>query len=183
MSSVFDLDKIPDSVGKLNMEDLYEKKQKYDQQQLDVFNKILGKIHLRIKYISNQRNAPLICWYVVPETVIGIPRYDQSACIIYLLAQLEENGFSVKYIFPNLLCICWQHYIPKYIRTKIYQSTGMSINEYGEKLPEEEEDPIEELPIQTATTTKKAGKTYTPLTKYKPTGNLIYDDKYLNIDK
>ena len=183
MSSVFDLDKIPDTVGKINMEDLYEKKQKYDQQQLDVFNKILGKIHLRIKHISNQRNTPLICWYVVPETVIGIPRYDQSACVIYLLAQLEENGFSVKYIFPNLLCICWQHYIPKYIRTKIYQSTGVSINEYGEKQVEED-IPIEDMPQPPSIpSSKKTGKTYTPLTKYKPTGNLIYDDKYLNIDK
>ena len=39
MSSIFELDKIPESIGQINMEDLYEKKQKYEQQQLDVFNK------------------------------------------------------------------------------------------------------------------------------------------------
>ena len=136
MSTIFDLDKINDSVGQLNMDELYEKKQKYDQQQLDLFNKFLGKIHGRIKYISNQRNTPLICWYPIPEIVIGVPRYDQSACIIYLLNQLTQNGFSVKYISPNLLCICWQHYIPKYIRTKIYQSTGIEVNELGDRIPD-----------------------------------------------
>ena len=189
MSSVFELDKIPDTVGKINMEELYEKKQKYDQQQLDIFNKILGKIHQRIKYISGQRNAPLICWYVVPETVIGIPRYDQSACIIYILSKLEENGFVVKYIYPNLLCICWQHYIPKYIRTKIYQSTGIEIDENGvkiipdEKIGSNDEDPPIILDTSVSKRASKSDKTYTPLTKYKPTGNLIYDDRYLNIPK
>jgi hypothetical protein len=166
----------------------FEKKQRYDQQQLDVFNKILGKIHQRIKYISSQRNAPLICWYVVPETVIGIPRYDQSACILYLLRNLEDNGFVVKYIFPNLLCICWQHYIPKYIRTKIYQSTGVEIDENGVKIVADENMQLDEENIGSMDTGSgkkpcKSDKTYTPLTKYKPTGNLIYDERYLNIPK
>ena len=186
MSSVFELDKVDDSIGQINMEDLYEKKQKVDKEQLDIFNKILGKIHVRIKYISNQRNHPLILWYVVPETIIGIPRYDQPACIIYLLNQLETNGFIVKYFFPNLLCICWQHYIPKYVRNKIYQSTGININEYGDKMNESEDNSKNDSvninePIQYKKT--KSDKIYTPLNKYKPTGNLIYDDKYLNIDK
>ena len=186
MSSVFDLDKVGDAIGQINMDELYDKKQKIDKEQLDLFNKILGKIHVRIKYISNQRNKPLILWYVVPETIIGVPRYDQPACIIYLMNQLENNGFDVKYIFPNLLCICWQHYIPKYVRNKIYQTTGITINERGGKIEEpteykEDRTNINE-PLVTSKKTK-SDKTYTPLNSYKPTGNLIYEDKYLNIDK
>jgi hypothetical protein len=184
MSTVFELEKVSETTGQINMEELYEKKQHVDKQQLDIFNKILGKIHMRIKYISNQPNHPLILWYIVPETIIGIPRYDQSACILYIISQLETNGFIVKYIFPNLLCVCWQHYIPKYIRTKIYQNTGIQINERGDKV--EEDAPLESPSTNSfmpSTKKSKVDKEYTPLAKYKPTGNLIYDEKYLNVDK
>lgn len=186
MSTVFDLDKIVDVGTQLNMEELYEKKQDVDKRQLDLFNKLLGKIHMRIKHISKQPNHPLILWYIVPETIIGVPRYDQAACIVYLINQLETNGFVVKYILPNLLCICWQHYIPKYVRNKIFQTTGIQVDETGVKIEPEEEptDPDTELHIPLANNKKnKSDKSYTPLNKYKPTGNLIYDDKYLNIDK
>jgi hypothetical protein len=186
MSTVFELEKVSDPVGQINMEDLYEKKQKVDKEQLDLFNKILGKIHMRIKHVSNQRNQPLILWYIVPETIIGVPRYDQPACVVYLLSQLEKNGFMVKYIFPNLLCICWNHYIPKYVRNKIYQNTGVNINEHGDTVEEEDHsnllsDTSNDIPQYSKK--PKSDKTYTPLDRYKPTGNLIYEDKYLNIDK
>jgi hypothetical protein len=189
MSTVFDLDKIVDVGTQLNMEELYEKKQNVDKRQLDLFNKLLGKIHMRIKHISKQPSHPLILWYIVPETIIGVPRYDQAACIVYLINQLETNGFVVKYILPNLLCICWHHYIPKYVRNKIFQTTGIQVDETGTKIEPEEEEPTDDTDtdnvasLAVVTKKNKSDKSYTPLNKYKPTGNLIYNDKYLNIDK
>jgi hypothetical protein len=85
-----------------------------------------------------------------------------------------------------LLCICWQHYIPKYVRNKIFQTTGIQVDETGTKI-EPEEEPLEDtdnaVPLAVVNKKNKPDKSYTPLNKYKPTGNLIYDDKYLNIDK
>ena len=195
MSNIFELDKISDGTDKINMEDLYENKQKHDRQQLELFNKILCKIHTRIKHISNQRNNPLCCWHLVPETMLGVPRYDQSSCIAYLLNKLEQNGFVVKYIHPNLIFISWKNYIPSYVRAQIKQKTGIQIDSNGEIIKDEpNDDEMDPYPLNNNNNNgntsgnanhldkkNKSDKIYTPLNKYKPTGKLIYDDEYLNI--
>ena len=189
MSNIFELDKISDGTDKINMEDLYENKQKHDQQQLELFNKILCKIHTRIKYISNQRNNPLCCWHLIPETMLGVPRYDQPSCIAYIINKLEHNGFVVKYIHPNLIFISWKNYIPSYIRTQIKEKTGIQVDSNGEIIPDKNKDNDDNdsntqninMPVYTNDKKNKSDKTYTPLNKYKPTGKLIYDDEYLNI--
>ena len=43
------------------------------------------------------------CWFVIPEFMLGLPKYDTGACTAYLMGKLEENGFIVKYTYPNLL--------------------------------------------------------------------------------
>jgi hypothetical protein len=189
MSNIFELDKISDGTDKINMEDLYENKQKHDRQQLELFNKILCKVHTRIKHISNQRNNPLCCWHLIPETMLGVPRYDQSSCIAYIINKLEQNGFVVKYIHPNLIFISWKNYIPSYIRTQIKEKTGIQIDFNGEIIEEDNNNknndydgPKPTLPNYGQPDKKtKPDKVYTPLNKYKPTGKLIYDDEYLNI--
>jgi hypothetical protein len=193
MSNIFELDKIPDGTDKINMEDLYENKQKHDQQQLELFNKILCKIHTRIKYISNQRNNPLCCWHIIPETMLGVPRYNQSSCIAYIINKLETNGFIVKYIHPNLIFISWNNYIPSYIRKQIKEKTGIQIDSHGEIIEENNnneinsnnkdninQDSYNPSPFN-IDKKNKTDKNYTPLNKYKPTGKLIYDDEYLNL--
>lgn len=71
------------------------------------------------------------CWFVVPEMIIGVPKYDQGACIAYIMDKLKENGFSIRYIHPNTLFISWLHWVPSYIRTELKNKTGIVINEYG----------------------------------------------------
>jgi hypothetical protein len=191
MSNIFELDKIPDGTDRINMEELYENKHKHDRQQLELFNKILCKIHTRIKHISNQRNNPLCCWHVIPETMIGIPRYNQPSCIAYIIGKLESNGFVVQYIHPNLLFISWKNYVPSYIRSQIKEKTGMIIDEKGQFVESNTNDdqPLPQLQYRQSNnntnnntdTKKKADKSYTPLNKYKPTGQLIYEDEYLNL--
>ena len=192
MSNIFELDKIPDGTDRINMEELYENKHKHDRQQLELFNKILCKIHTRIKHISNQRNNPLCCWHVIPETMIGIPRYNQPSCIAYIIGKLESNGFVVQYIHPNLLFISWKNYVPSYVRSKIKEKTGMIIDEQGQIVdPNTNDDQSPPPQLQSrqpdnnnntnTDTKKKSDKSYTPLNKYKPTGQLIYEAENLNL--
>lgn len=89
MSNIFNLDNVSDFSEKLNMDDLYEKKKQHDLQKLELFNKILNRIHVRIKTTSNQKLNEQFCWYVVPEVIIGVPKYDQPACIAYLIDKLS----------------------------------------------------------------------------------------------
>jgi hypothetical protein len=192
MSNIFTLENIEDFSEKLNIDELYEKKRQYDLNKLALFNKILNRIHVRIKTISRQRKDEQFCWYVVPELIIGVPKYDQAACIAYLIDRLKENGFNVKYIHPNTLFISWMHWVPSYVRTELKKKTGIVINEYGQKV---EEDVEEANKVTTSTDpndfmlnknpdisqkAKQSKKEYTPIKSYRPSGNLVYDNDMLN---
>lgn len=46
-------------------------------------------------------------FFQIPEFIIGYPLYPLEDCIIYVQKKLIENGFLVKYYFPNILYISW----------------------------------------------------------------------------
>ena len=198
MANIFTLENISDFSGKLNIDELYEKKRQYDLNQLTLFNKILNRIHVRIRTVSRQRLDEHFCWFLVPEMIIGVPKYDQGACIAYLMSQLKENGFNIKYIHPNTLFISWMHWVPSYVRTELKKKTGIIVNEYGVKVDDngngeagnnnsnmmdDNENSIMSLstkPIQQQGQDQKQKKNYTPINSYKPSGNLLYDAELLS---
>ena len=194
MANIFTLENIEDFSEKLNIDELYEKKRQHDLTQLALFNKILNRIHVRIKTISRQSKDEQFCWFLVPEIIIGVPKYDNAACIAYLIEKLKTNGFNVRYIHPNALFISWMHWVPSYVRTELKKKTGIVINEYGQKVDENEEDNNKPntgpkdpndfmLNIKNQDQTQKGKgpkKEYTPINSYKPSGNLVYDVDLLN---
>jgi hypothetical protein len=192
MANIFTIENFQDFSEKLNIDDLYEKKRQYDLNQLNLFNKILNRIHIRIKTISKQKMHEQFCWYVVPEIIIGVPKYDQAACIAYTIDKLQQNGFNVKYIHPNALFISWNHWVPSYVRSELKKKTGIVLNEYGVKVNEETEDNKQLLNTsnpndymfnskqQNQDPKQKPKREYLSVKTYKPTGNLIYDDDLLN---
>ena len=108
---------------KLNLDEVYERTRETCQTKIKTYQKILARIHTRIKAISRQRNNNKFCMFVIPEFILGIPRYDIAECTNYVIEKLTENGFQIKYTYPNLLFISWQHYIPKYQRSEIKKKT------------------------------------------------------------
>lgn len=191
MANIFTLENVENFSEKLNIDDLYEKKRQYDLNKLALFNKILNRIHVRIKTISRQKIDEQFCWFVVPEVIIGVPKYDQGACIAYLMDRLKENGFNIRYIHPNTLFISWMHWVPSYVRSELKKKTGIVVNEYGEKLEDIVDDSDKNsfsindptmfiLSKEPDSKGKIQKKEYTPIKSYKPSGNLVYDDEMLN---
>lgn len=195
MASIFTLDNIADFSEKLNIDELYEKKRQYDLNKLALFNKMLNRIHVRIKTTSRQKIDDNFCWYVVPELIIGVPKYDQGACIAYLMDKLTTNGFNVKYIHPNTLFISWMHFVPSYVRNELKKKTGIVINEYGKTISDTNESDNSAASLQDTSNpndfliNKKDDssgkvtankKNYTPIDSYKPSGNLVYGDDLLS---
>jgi hypothetical protein len=192
-----------DKIKKINLEELYDKKKTYDLSKLSVYNKILNRIHEKIKITSRQKVDTQFCWYVIPEIILGVASYDRASCISYILEELTNNGFVVRYTHPNLIFISWNHYIPSYVRTEFKKKTGIIIDEHGNRVDELDEygnlvppsqamhtplsgntlDPFNMgltrkiNPKNTAdnTTNKKEFK---PINDYKPTGNLIYGKEF-----
>jgi hypothetical protein len=198
MANIFTLENIQDFSDKISIDELYEKKKQYDLQQLTLFNKILNRIHVRIKTTSRQKKDEQFCWFVIPEVIIGVPKYDQGACIAYIIDKLKTNGFNVKYIHPNTLFISWMHFIPSYVRIELKNKTGIIINEYGKKINDDDDNSERNNRLvydqkdfndlffnnknqeQTNDKNKAQKKDYTPIKSYKPSGNLVYNDELLS---
>ena len=202
MANIFTLENIEDFSEKLNIDELYEKKRQQDLNKLALYNKILNRIHVRIRNVSRQRTDEQFCWFLVPEIIIGVPRYDQGACIAYLIDKLKENGFNVRYIHPNTLFISWLHWVPSYVRTELKKKTGIVVNEYGVKLDNSDtndnnnnnnnnkyntdpQNPNEYMfnlkpNDKQSSNNIKPKREYTPIQSYKPSGNLVYDDALLS---
>jgi hypothetical protein len=163
---------------KINIDDLYEKKHQRDLKQISVFNKILNRIHKRIQLTGRNKKVERHIWFTVPEFIFGEPNYDQGECLGYIISKLEENGFFTKYMHPNTLFVSWENWIPSYTRNEIKKRMGIVLDERGnvvEKMDEnveiESHDPHIRLMQANA---KKEQKQFTPIDKYKPTGNLVY---------
>jgi hypothetical protein len=193
-----------DAIKKINLDELYDKKKTYDLSKLSTYNKILNRIHDKIKITSRQKINEQFCWYVIPEIMLGVAAYDRASCISYILEELTSNGFVVRYTHPNLIFVSWKHYIPSYVRTEFKKKTGMIIDEHGNQIQEyddfgnliENRGPVANNPLSAnsldpfnmglarkITNGKNGGaggdpsvpkKEFKPITEYKPTGNLVY---------
>lgn len=177
---------------KINLDSLFERKRELNLSRLSVYQKILHRIHERIKHTARQKNNEDFCFYVVPEFMFGVPRYDVATCVSYVMEKLQENGFAVKYTHPNLLFISWKHYIPSYQREEIRKKTGYRVNGFGNILSvdaKKEEKPTlwdvgkqsrnethEKKHVSFSEISTKPKKEYRDTKTYKPTGNMIYDE-------
>jgi len=179
---------------KLNLDELYNKKQQQDLNVLNNYNKILQRIHNKIKFVSKNIVNDNCCWYLMPEMVIGVPKYDYKDCTAYTIDKLRANGFIVRYTHPNLLFISWKHWVPTYVRNEIKKKTGNVVDEYGNIINNddknsnitsamENKDANDNLLFsnnkQVKNINTSSSKDYKDIKSYKPSGNLIYNNSLL----
>jgi hypothetical protein len=183
METIFTLGDVSDDGRDVNLDDLYDYQKQKALEDLALYNKILSRIHVKVRTASRQRSGDQTCWYVVPETLIGVPRYDARECTAYLIDKLRANGFMVRYTHPHLLLLSWAHWVPSYVRSEIKKKTGVALDGYGAtKPPEPPPGPSEPaLPLvrPLAPPSAKETKTYRDIDSYKPSGNLVYGENLL----
>jgi len=190
MSSIFIFDHEQEEGGsKINIDDLYEKRQKRDLKQLSIFNKILKRVHKRINHTAKNKNIQEnSIWFQVPSYLVGEPIYDKGECIGYVVSQLEKNGFFVKYVHPNTLFISWHNWVPSYVRNEVKKRLGVVLDEKGNVIDQVEEtdtnNPNNGIFNQQQENSDnkviKNGKEYSSIKDYKPTGNLVYGEDMMN---
>jgi len=172
---------------KINIDDLYEKNQQRDLKQVSIFNKILNRIHKRIMTTSRTKVNDKHIWFTVPEYIFGEPCYKKGDCVGYLVVNLEENGFQVRFVYPNTLFVSWKNWVPSYVRSEVKKKTGMVIDEKGNvisKKGEDEPDMNSRILNDKGADAKKDQRQYTPINQYKPTGNLVYNqDMFEKLEK
>lgn len=123
---------------KLDPTSLYNEQEKRDALRLKTYNNILGQVHTKIKIIAKQPNNDKSLLFVVPEFVLGVPRFSQRDCIVYLAWNLRNNNFDVQYYHPNLLYISWRKHEQQYKdeRSPIVQTMRNAITKPSEQTGE-----------------------------------------------
>ena len=182
METIFTLGDLPEGTTRVNLDDLYERNKEINLNTLATFNSVLNRIHLKIKLMSRTNKMEQFCWYVIPEMIIGVPNYNHAMCTAYVIDQLNENGFIVKYTSPNLLFVSWKHWIPSYVRHEIKKKTGIIVDGYGNKLIDgkivssinNNNDIDKQQKVVNSSTEPK--RIYKPIDTYKPSGNLYNND-------
>ena len=180
---------------KLNLDDLFTQDKTDNSNKTKVYQKILQRAHNKIKITSRQRNNMKCCWFVIPEFILGLPKYNIELCTQYLMEKLDDNGFIVKYTYPNLLFISWNHYIPDYERMAIKKEQGISIDGFGNILKKKKKDEDDGNPNnlmlknapESSSNSKKGilkksssnNDKYKSINTYKP-GGLIYSNELIN---
>ena len=178
-----------DTLKNINIDELFEKKKIRDLKQVSIFNKILNRIHKRITITGRTKRNEKFVWFQIPEYIFGEPLYDKGDCIGYIVQKLNENGFFVKYLHPNTLFISWENWVPSYVRNEIKKKRGIIVDEKGQIVGEvEKNEKSNELLSNNVMTvdfnrnsdvsnsnSSSENKKYNPISNYKPTGNLVYD--------
>ena len=168
-------------IEKINLDELYEKKKQHDIQTTNNYNKILTRIHSKIKATARLQINEHYCWYIVPEVMIGVPKYNQSLCIAYVIDKLNENGFNIRYTHPNMLFISWEHWVPNYVRDEIKKIKGINIDGFGNILKNKEKtsNNISNQLIQPQKNTLE-NNNFKDTKLYKPSGNLVYNSDFID---
>ena len=163
----------------LNIDDLYEKKKEVDINRVKLYNKLLTKIHSKIKTSARQRVDNEFCHYVMPEILIGYPNYNFQECLMYILSNLQDDGFLTKYVHPNLILISWRHWVPQYVRDEIKKKTGKTIDKFGKEIKQKTNTTGKNVSFEkTNTDTKKDFNS-----GYKPSSKFIYANDVLSTIK
>ena len=164
----------------IDIDELYEKKRQHDLNNLELFNKILNRIHDKIRKTSKLCKNATNCWFVVPEVMIGIPRYDHSQCIAYVIEKLRQNGFNIRYFHPNTILISWSHWIPSYVRDEIKKKLNKNIDGFGNIVEEKKKDEDTSESVFGIKVGKPKDESIRSTDNYKPVGNFIYNSDFFN---
>ena len=109
----------------LDLNELQAPLKEKEKIKMDIYDKVLKRIHNRIKMVSRQ--PATFCMFIIPEFVLGIPMYNFMECKNYIITSLRDNGLAVNYTEPNLLYISWdvEHLYSKQIDTQQENTQGL----------------------------------------------------------
>jgi len=178
---------------KISIDDLYTRKNEIEGNKLKVYRRILNRVHTKIKLTSRQRKSEQFTFFLIPEFLVGVPRYDVASCTAFIIDKLKDNGFIVKYTHPNLLFISWAHYYDKTKRMNIKKDYGVNIDGFGNIVASKKKSEgsryddsgslnnlmFANKKVNSLKIDNKPKKDYKQTTSYKPTGNFIYSSGLL----
>ncbi len=103
------------TIPTLQVADLYQHRSRRDGARLKAYNQLLEQIYNRVRVAARLPTHPAFVSFVIPPFILGVPKLDLEDCVVYLVYQLRQSGFMVRYTYPNLLVISWKHHERQYL--------------------------------------------------------------------
>ena len=94
----------------INIYELQNNIRKKEKKQKRIFTKILLLCIKRIKTVA--RNEQTECIFSIPNVVFGLPLFNKTGCLQFLIEKLTKKGFQIYPMPPNHILISWK-VIPK----------------------------------------------------------------------
>jgi hypothetical protein len=93
--------------GKSNwtIRDLHEKIEKREKTKVDVYDKLFKRIEFKIGCAL--ANDSFCCFYQIPEFECGLPGFNMTKCVRYLMDKIKEKQLNVKYKHKYILFVWW----------------------------------------------------------------------------
>ncbi len=88
-----------ENMGMINIFELNKKRDEKLLQKINIFKQVLKKCHHRIKKVS--MDGATYTFFIIPEYIPGVPKYNTVECAGYIVKKLKLNGFVIKYTYPN----------------------------------------------------------------------------------
>jgi hypothetical protein len=95
-----------------SVSEIQKNQKEREKRRMEIYQKILIRCLERIKASSIQEDT--FCFFEMPEFIPGMPLYNMTECLLYILNTLKEKGFSARYVDPYMIYISWNLPKPNY---------------------------------------------------------------------
>jgi hypothetical protein len=93
---------------------LFDKRRDRDAAKLKSYNRILEQIYKRVITASKSQEQTWIA-YAIPPLMLSFNTDELEDCMTYVVHMLRQQGYEVRYTYPNLLHISWTKYERDYL--------------------------------------------------------------------
>jgi hypothetical protein len=106
-----------------SVNEIHKRQKEKEKNRLKIYENISAKCFKKIKETS--LNEETFCFYKLPEYIPGLPLYNMTECVIFILNILHEKGFKARYCDKFLIFISWN--FPK-TNYKMIENTNYEFN-------------------------------------------------------
>jgi len=132
-----------------NVNDIHKKQKEREGKRLKIYKSIASKCFYKIKETSE--NEITYCFFKLPEYIPGLPLYNMTECVMFILNLLHEKGFKARYCDPYMLFISWN-----------IQKPNLKLIEPPKEEPKKNNNVIDQLNLK-----------YKPIENYKAFSNFF----------
>lgn len=125
----------------ISLDALYMQRLEREKKRVQDYQKVYQDVIRKIVQANTRDETEIL--FPVPQLMWGRPRYDMRKCIAFIMVNLQQKNFIVKYIHPNTLYICWQldpKSYPENTARNIQQTQQKMMNEISASSQDDELD-------------------------------------------